>query len=457
MKGIFSKQELSEIFNQDIKCDISDICINSKEAKNNYLFIALKGETVDAHDFVREALNNGASLAVVERKIDNISDENLILVDSSYDALLNLARYNLKHVNAKYICITGSVGKTTTKDMLYHILSQQRRDIYATKKSFNGQIGLPICVTTMPRCTEVGIFEMAMTEKFQIRKLTEIINPSVAVITHVGETHLEFFNSSFDIAKTKAEIFEKGAEFAIIPSDSPYYDFLKDKASSCGIKNILSFGYNEKSDAKILSCDYLEDEIKIQAKILGKTINYEVRSNNKAFVINSVVAILAAHVASGIAIEDLAKSLHSFTATQGRGQVFYIKNHDIIILDDSYNAAPTSMKAAIQSLSRYNNRRKIAVIGDMRELGSNSIYFHENLSPAIDKYVIDLVFACGNLMKYLYNNLLDSKKGDWRETSTELIDSVLKEIKNGDCILVKGSRSMKTELIVDAIKTKFWD
>ncbi len=457
MNGIFSKKELSEIFNQDIKCDISDICINSKEAKNNDLFIALKGETVDAHDFVWEALDNGAALAVVERKIDNIPDENLILVDSSYDALLNLARYNLKHINAKYICITGSVGKTTTKDMLYHILSQQRKDIYATKKSFNGQIGFPICVATMPRYTKIGIFEMAMSERFQIKKLTEIINPSIALITHIGETHLEFFDSSFDIAKTKAEIFKKGAEFAIIPSDSPYYDFLKDKASSCEIKNILSFGYNEKSDAKIISCDYLEDAIKIQAKILGKTINYEVRNNNKAFVINSIAAILAAYVASGIAIENLAKSLYSFTAPQRRGQIFYIKNYDITILDDSYNAAPTSMQAAIQSLSRYDNRRKIAVIGDMKELGHNAIHFHENLSPTIDKYGIDLIFACGNLTKYLYDNLLDRKKGGWRETSSELIDSVLKEIKNGDCILVKGSRSMKTELIVDAIKTKFLD
>ena len=456
---IFSKQELSEIFNQNIKHDISGICVNSKDVKNGDLFIALKGEKLDGHEFVKEALDNGAAMAIVERKINNIHGEKLIAVDSSYDALLKLAGYNLKHVRAKYICVTGSVGKTTTKNMLYHILSQQSSMTYSTMKNFNSRIGLPICAAMMPRDTKIGIFEMGMTEKGHINKLTEIINPSIAVITTIGEAHLGSgsFDSVFDIARAKSEIFENGAEFAIIPSDSPYFDFLKDKALSCGIKNVLSFGFNEKSDAKIISCCYSEKGIKVQAKILEKTTDYEIQTNNKALAINSIASILAAHVASGIEIENLAKLLNSFVATSGRGETVYIKNRSIIVIDDSYNASPASMKAGIRSLYRYTNCRKIAVIGDMKELGSDSVHFHENLSPTIDKYGIDLVFACGNLMKYLYDNLSEHKKGSWREISSELAEDVLSEIKDGDCILVKGSNSMSMNFIVDAIKNKFLD
>lgn len=460
MKRIFSKQELSEIFNQDVQCDISGICVNSKEAKYNDIFIALKGENADAHDFVHDALNKGASLAIVERKITGVSDQNLILVDSSYDALLKLANHNLKQTIAKYICVTGSVGKTTTKDMMHHILSQQdqfRDSSYVSMKNFNSQIGLPICVAAMPKNTKIGVFEMGMSSKNDIRKLVEIIRPSVALITNVCETHLEFFDSVFDIAKAKSEIFEQGADFAIIPSDSPYFDFLKNKALSCGIKNIFSFGSHEKSDAKIILCDSSENSINIRAKILGKTIDYQLLCNNESFAFNSIAAILATHIVSGIDVENLALSLSSFTVSSKRGEIIKINDPNIIIIDDSYNASPVSMKSAIHSLAKYENRRKILIAGDMKELGPDAIYFHENLSPTIDKYDINLVFACGNLMKYLYDNLLEQKKGDWKETSSELIRSVLEEIKDGDCILVKGSRSMKTELIVDAIKTKFLD
>jgi UDP-N-acetylmuramoyl-tripeptide--D-alanyl-D-alanine ligase len=263
---------------------------------------------------------------------------------------------------------------------------------------------------------------------------------------------LEFFESVLDIAKAKSEIFEKGAEYAIIPSDSPYTDFLKNKAIDCGIKNIISFGSCENSNASVVSCNYSENSTNVCAKILEKSICYQLNSNNDSYVINSLASILAAHIISGIDLQILADSMSSFVIQEGRGGVIRFQSPDVILIDDSYNASPTAMRSAIRSLGNFGNRRKILAIGDMWELGAAAVYFHENLSATIDKYGIDLVFSCGEFSKYLHDNLSEQKKGDWRENSHELADCILKELRDGDCILVKGSNSMNMNYIVDAIK-----
>jgi UDP-N-acetylmuramoyl-tripeptide--D-alanyl-D-alanine ligase len=499
MQIVFSKQELSEIFHCDVAYDVGDICVDSRSAKTGDVFIALNGEKVDGHNFAMNALDNGASLIIAERKI-SVAEDRLILCESSYDALRKLAEYNLKRIkDAKYICVTGSVGKTTTKDMLQCILADKVAT-YASRKNFNSQIGLPICAATMPRDTNIGVFEMGMSAAGDIRKLIDIVPPTVAVITNIGESHLEFFNSMFDIAKAKAEIFEKGAEYAVIPSDSPYKDFLKNKATSCGVKNIFSVGRQAKSDARVTSYNYNDLGITISAEIFGKSIQYELHCSNESCILNSLASITAAHVASGKDIQALADSLVSFSVTPGRGETFRIykkeynldekfsplrtcmkvcnaqlaaisenfenaadissesapmENPSIVVINDAYNASPASVKSAIRSLARYGDMRKILVIGDMLELGPDSVRIHENLSATIDKYEIDLVFACGELSKRLYNNLRECKKGAWKIDSQELVNDVLNEAKYGDCILVKGSHSMNMELIVTAIKDRF--
>ncbi|GHU12141.1 UDP-N-acetylmuramoyl-tripeptide--D-alanyl-D-alanine ligase [Alphaproteobacteria bacterium] len=456
MKEIFSREQLSSIFNQDVKCGICDICVNSKNAKDGDLFVALEGEKADGHNFIRDALSNGAALAISQRNI-GLADDRIIHVESSYEALLKLAKYNLSRTNAQYIGVTGSVGKTTTRDMIYHLLvsSQKSQKAFVSRKNFNGQIGLPICAALMPPETNVGIFEMGMSEPGEIKKLLDIVSPDISVITNICETHLEYFNSVFDIANAKSEIFEtiKSQKAAIIPNDLPYTDFLRKKAHQCNVKDVFTFGAENKSDAQMLSYDFINDIIQVKAEILGQSIVYDLHCNNVSSVMNSLAALLTVHMESGDSLDVLAESMGTFTVPAGRGEVFHIDN--VIIVDDSYNACPTSVRSAIISLSKYKNRRKVVVLGDMRELGPDSVRFHENLAPTIDKFGIDKVFACGDLSKYLFDNLLEEKKGCWCANSMELAEKVVENIADGDCILIKGSNSMKMKYIVDFIKQHY--
>jgi len=450
---IFSKEELSEIFKTRIEKDVDDICIDSREAKSGDLFIALKGENVDGHDFVKSAFENGAALSLVQHNVENCNhySKNLIEVDSTYKGLLDLAKYNVAHTNAKYIGVTGSIGKTTTKNLIYHLLSKFfPNEIYVTKKNFNSKIGLPICAACMPRNTKIGIFEMGMSAPSDIKNLLKIIEPNVSVITHICETHLEFFNSVWDIAKAKSEIMEtKILQHAvIIPADSAYTDFLKNKAKNLGTKNIFTFGFS-KSDAQIISQNHFSDRTEIVANILGDKIRYFVNCHNDSVIPNSLAAILAAHAASEIDLQNLANEIENFSSASRRGEIF--EKNGVTIIDDSYNACYTSVRSAIKSLSKYSGR-KIFAIGDMKELGKNSRFFHENLAPTIDKFDVDLVFACGELAKYLFKNLREEKRGVWYENSQKLSENIISKIQKGDKILVKGSNSMQMNKIVEAIK-----
>jgi UDP-N-acetylmuramoyl-tripeptide--D-alanyl-D-alanine ligase len=454
---IFSKDELSEIFNQRVTKDIGGICVDSNNAKTDDLFVALKGEKTDGHNFIRHAMDNGAVLAISEKNIEEVEQSKIIKVESSREALLELARYNVARSGAKYIGVTGSIGKTTTKNLIHHIISSRselENLVYVTQRNFNSQIGLPICAATMPRNTKIGIFEMGMSAFGEIKKLVEIVQPSISVITKICEAHAAFFDSILDIARAKSEIFEtaRPQEAAIIPADSPYTSFLKEKARENDVKHVFTFGL-QNADAKIVECNYINDCFRIDAEILGEKIKYEIRNNSESLINNSLSAILCAHLVSGIAINELADCVNSFDLPPGRGADFYLKNRDIILIDDAYNACSTSVKSAIRSISNNKNRRKILIIGDMRELGRDEILYHENLSATVDKFGVDMVFACGSLAKRLFDNLIDRKKGIWCENSAELAQKISEEIQNGDCILVKGSNSMKMQNIVNAIKS----
>ncbi|MDR0968360.1 MAG: UDP-N-acetylmuramoyl-tripeptide--D-alanyl-D-alanine ligase [Holosporaceae bacterium] len=453
---MFSKEELSEIFGQTVSENADDICIDSRSVKKGDVFVAVKGEQYDGHDFIKQAVNDGAAFAISERNVQGIDSDRIIKVDSSFEALNKLAKYNVAKTAAKYVGITGSVGKTTTKQLIYHALSKQpelRGKVYTTRKNFNGQIGLPICAATMPRSTEIGVFEMGMSARGEIKKLLKIIQPSVSVISQICETHLEFFGSIWEIAKAKAEIFETAApqEAAIIPADCAFADFLKQKARENGIKNIFTFG-SQDSDAKILECRQREESSEIVAEILGEKVRYEVCGVSDSLIRNILSSLLCAHVISKIPLQKLADALASFESPSGRGGVFHLKERDIILIDDAYNACPTSVKSAIRSLAKYEGCRKILALGDMLELGRDANLYHENLSATIDKYGVDLVFTCGSLSKYLFDNLRDCKKGGYFENSAQLAEKISDKIKNDDCVLVKGSNSMKMNLVVEAVK-----
>ena len=447
---IFSREELSKIFKAEVQYGIDGISVDSRSIQKGDLYVALRGERVDGHDFIKQAIDRGAVLALSEREISEVDSSHIIQVESPYQGLVELAKYKSKHTDAKYICVTGSVGKTTTKNLIHHLLSRFMKDgLYVSKKNFNSQIGLPICAASMPNDTKVGIFEMGMSERGNISKLTDIIAPDVSIISQICATHLEFFNSVWDIAKAKSEIMDKTKQAVVIPADSPYTDFLKNKAKKLGIPHVYTFGFSP-ADATVISCEHDGDFTKVSAKILGREVSYKIASRSEVLVTISLSAILAIHEITSTDIQDLAAEVESFSnEAHGRGELF--EKNGVTIIDDSYNACPESLKAAIRTLSRYPGR-KILAVGDMRELGPNSKIFHAEISPTIDKYGIDLVFACGDLSKHLFDNLQEKKKGAWCENSQQLSEEIIKFIKPGDVILVKGSNSMKMNCITEAIK-----
>ncbi|MDR0555760.1 MAG: UDP-N-acetylmuramoyl-tripeptide--D-alanyl-D-alanine ligase [Holosporaceae bacterium] len=454
---IFSKEELSEIFGQSVAYDVEGISINSDDVKIGDLFVALVGERTDGHNFIQNALGAGAVLAISEKHITGVGADRIVMVKSSTNALLTLAKYNAANSRARYVGVTGSIGKTTVKDLIYHLLSGRtmlRDKIYVTKRNFNSQIGLPLCAATMPKDVKFGIFEMGMSVAGEIRKLLEVIQPSISIISQICEAHLEFFNSVWDIAAAKSEIFEtvNAQEAAIIPADSPYTDFLKRRAQENRIRNIFTFG-SEGSDANVLKQEYINNCFSIEAEILGTKIEYRICHKNISLINNSLPAILAAHILSGEPLQKLACEMTSFSPATRRGECFYLKNLDIFLMDDTYNACPTSLKSAIQSIAvTHRDRRKVLIVGNMLELGKDSVHYHRNLSATVDKFGIDVVFACGSLAKHLFDNLRDCKKGAWCENSAELAEKIPGGIQKGDCVLVKGSNSMKMNCLGDVLK-----
>lgn len=455
--------------------NVKNVCVNSTNVNSGDVFFALPGQSHDGHEFISDALKQGAAFAVVDKskehywqQIHKKNPNKLIITDNVYEALIRFAKSNVELTNANhFIAVTGSVGKTTTKNMIHHILSEQDQftnRIYASQKNFNSQIGLPICASNMPQDTKIGIYEMGMSEKSNISKLVTIVPPTISVITKVCEAHLQFFDSTFDIAKAKSEIFESDShQFAcVIPHDCAYFDFFKQKAKKHGIKHIVSFDINgnQETDAKVINYSNCDGMLSVTAEIFGRKIQYQLKTNNVACVENSIAAIVAAYFAcdQNIDAQDLASALSSFVNMHQRGEVTTLSENRIILIDDSYNACPASVKAAIASLSSINfagadQYKRVLVIGDMLELGPNSRHYHENLSSTIDKFGIDSVFACGENSKFLFDNLQNHKKGAWRENAKEL-SCVIPEyiMKEKSLVLVKGSRSMKMDTIVESIR-----
>jgi UDP-N-acetylmuramoyl-tripeptide--D-alanyl-D-alanine ligase len=294
---------------------------------------------------------------------------------------------------------------------------------------------------------------MGMSAPGDIKNLIQIVQPSISIISQICETHMSSFNSPWDIAGAKSEIFEtaKPQEATIIPKNSPYADFLKQKAMNHGIETVFTFG-DGKADAQLIRCDHSRDHCEIVAEILGEKIAYQTQGSNDSLIFNSLSSILCTHIITGIPAQKLADSVRSFNPPSGRGVITHLKNRDIILIDDAYNACPTSMISAIKSLGKQGDRRKILVLGDMLALGQDAAYYHAKLSATVDKFGIDTVFACGSLSKLLFNNLRDCRKGAWCENSAQLAEEVLNKIQPGDCVLVKGSNAMKMNHIVNVLK-----
>lgn len=440
---------------------ITGVSIDTRTIEKGDLFVALGGEQRDGHDFVKMAFEKGAAAALVKNdKVSSLSISGpLIPVDDTLSALVQLgaaARARLTP-DARVVAVTGSVGKTGIKEALRFVLSQQGKT-HASVASYNNHFGVPLTLARMDQATKFGIFEIGMNHAGEIEPLTRQVKPYVALIIIVEAVHIENFPNVEAIADEKSAIFlglEEGGT-AIINRDNPHYERMWTHASRSKAGRLLSFGENPFADIRLASLKMDADGSDIIAEINGLPLAYRLGSPGKHLALNSL-GILAVCLALGADLEAASRALSDVKPPRGRGArlSWGKENSRITLIDESYNANPTSMRAAFALLSSTDvgpKGRRIALVGDMLELGKDAEALHADLASSIVEFSIDLVYTSGPLMRHLFDALPRAKQGAWYKNSQELATSFLDQIQPGDALMVKGSNGSRMRLVVDEIK-----
>jgi UDP-N-acetylmuramoyl-tripeptide--D-alanyl-D-alanine ligase len=426
--------------------------IDTRTLKAGDLFVALKGDARDGHDFVAKALERKAAAALVSRRPEGVAaDAPLLTVAHTQRGLEDLGRASRARSNAKIVAVTGSAGKTTTKEILRVALGALGTT-HASAASYNNHWGVPFSLASMPRDAQYGVFEVGMNHFGEIRTLIGMVRPEVAIITTIAPAHLEFFGNADAIADAKSEIFE-GIEpggAALVPADLPQSARLLARAKQARVSRTFRFGTEKGCEARLVSHSDMAEGARFKADIFGKPVEALVGAPGAHIAMNAVAALAATSLLDGD-VFNAAASLKKFVALKGRGARFSAGGIDVI--DESYNANPASMAAALSLLSTARGRR-IAVLGDMLELGEGSKALHAGLAPEIERARVDLVFASGSDMRALWDALPSSRRGAYAATSKELEPEIGKALRNGDTVLVKGSNGSKMTVIVDALKAR---
>lgn len=454
-----TKAVKGELLLGDPKDEIIGVSTDSRKVLEGEVFFPLIGEQHDAHDFIPQALERGCRTVILSRKPDekmilykNLTQGrtlNLILVNDTTKALQDLAVYYLSLFSIKKIGVTGSTGKTTTKEMLYWIFSEK----YKTARNvgnLNNHIGLPLTVLSLPEDTEAGIFEMGMSELGEIDLLAELVRPDIGIITNIGISHIENLGSRENIRKAKLEItnYFTSDGILIVNEDNN----LLSREDVKGEYQIITTGETGRSNFIISNIsDFGEEgvEFTIEHNKEMKTFRLNVPGRHNAY--NGALAVAAA-VSCGITMEEAAKGLLKLEITDKR---LNIKGKNgMKIIDDTYNASPDSMKAAIDVLTATRGFRKIAILADMFELGENSDAFHAEVGRYAAECSVDILVAVGDQAKHIAQaakEILGENKVHYYETKELLINDIGSMISSGDVILLKGSRGMAMDQVVKKI------
>ena len=450
--------------NENRKIEIDRIVMNSKEIRNKDLFVAIRG----GNNFINEALENGAYVVYDNKNviIDEKFKDNVFLVDDSILFLQQFAKKWREALDLKIIGITGSNGKTTVKDIIYHLLSKKYK-VKKTEGNYNNHIGLPFTLLRAEKDDDFMILEMGMSDFGEIKLLAEISEPNVSIITNIGESHLEFLKTKENVFKAKTEILPYTKEAVIINGDDEYLKNIEKVVNNAKkeiktikvlnmkknkiMENTLNFYYEIVKFNEIKSefnLKYFEEK---DFKIIDK--NYETNLLGEHNILNEVLAIA---VGKQFELEDayIENALKNIKLTDMRFQKIEIENK--IYINDAYNASPSSIKKSLETFSKiFNDIEKIVVLGDMLELGEKEMEYHENLLNDIQKAQINKVYLFGNRMKALYKKILEQKEIDgikqkeiiYFENKQDIINKI-NESNNKKVILVKASRGIKLEEII---------
>ncbi|MDT3688057.1 MAG: UDP-N-acetylmuramoylalanyl-D-glutamyl-2,6-diaminopimelate--D-alanyl-D-alanine ligase [Pseudorhodoplanes sp.] len=442
--------------------DISGISIDSRTLVPGEAFFAIAGDNRDGHQFVDAALKAGAALAVVaaDRRGSLPGDGGYLIVDDVLQALRDLGKAARARTDAKVVGVTGSVGKTSTKEALHLALSREGLT-HASAASYNNHWGVPLSLARCPQDARFAVFEMGMNHVGEIGPLSKLVQPHIGIITTVAPVHLEYFKSVDEIADAKAEIFEGlmpgGA--AILNCDIAQFSRLVEKAKAAKVGRIVSFGEDESADARVISCALQPASSTVRANVLGENIAYKLGAPGRHLVLNSL-AVLAAAKLAGADLAIAALALADLKPASGRGTRIDLRvpGGSALLIDESYNANPVSMRAALELLGQAAlgpRGRRIAVLGDMLELGREAESLHRALVEPVIANEVDLVFCSGPAMRNLWQALPSDRRGGYAEDSKGLEPQVLDAIRGGDAIMVKGSNGSKMAPIVKALQRNF--
>lgn len=433
------------------------VAIDSRTLKPGDLFVALVGLNHDGHDFAAAALRAGAAAALVSRVPADLPEgAPLLVVADTLEALYALARAGRLRARARVIAVTGSVGKTSTKEALAHVLGAQGQT-HAAVGSYNNAFGVPLTLARLPREAEFGVFEIGMNHAGEIAPLTRLVQPDVALITTIEAVHLENFANIEGIADAKAEIFlgVRPGGAAVLNGDNPFLARLVTHAKEAGIARLLTFGCGAGATARLRNMVLEADGSRVEAAIGGYEVAYRIGAPGEHWVMNSL-AVLAGVAALGADPARAAAALAGMKAPAGRG-----RRHSLdlgtgmaTLLDDSYNASPASMRAAFALLALTPvgpGGRRIAVLGDMLELGAGAGALHAALAHPIEAARIDLTFTAGRNMQRLHEALPASLRGAHVAAAADLALPLLAALRPGDTVLVKGSHGSRMHLVVERL------
>ncbi len=443
---------------------VTGASIDTRTLRPGDLFFAIRGEVRDGHDFVRDALARGAAAAVVVgSRADEFAGAGPLLAvpdggaDPVLDAMQHLGHAARARTGARIVAVTGSVGKTGTKEALRHVLAVQG-STHASVASYNNHWGVPLTLARMPAETTFGVFEIGMNHAGEIAPLTRMVRPHVAAITTVEPVHIEFFRGLSGIADAKGEIFlglEPGG-VAVINRDNPTFPRLLAHAQASDAGRIVTFGEHAASDVRAERIVLRPDLSVVDARVLGQPVTYKLGTPGRHTAMNSLAVLACAH-SLGADLALAAVALATLAPPTGRGErtILKLAGGEALLVDESYNANPASMRAALANLGAIQPEgrgRRIAVLGDMRELGPDGPRYHRDLAEAVALNGVDLVFTAGTLMGQLFEALPVARRGVQAPTSSELLDAVLAAVRPGDAVMVKGSLSVGMGRIVAALK-----
>jgi UDP-N-acetylmuramoyl-tripeptide--D-alanyl-D-alanine ligase len=439
----------------------SGFSIDTRTIKRGEVFVAIKDQR-DGHDFVGSAFEAGAAAALVSKRPDGVAkDSPLLVVPDTMAALRSLAAAARDRNFGRLIGITGSAGKTSTKEMMKSALGACG-SVHAASASFNNHLGVPLTLASLPSDADYGVFEIGMNHAGEITPLTRLVRPHVAIITTVAGAHLEFFDSIEGIAKAKAEILlgvRRGGT-AILPRDNAYYPLLRKRAEEAGIARIVEFGEtaDARDGARLTGFEPEGDAARVTASVFGREVRFRLSVPGRHQAVNALT-VLAAAEAVGADIGAAAEGLEAFRPGGGRGarHVLTIGGAKVVLIDESYNANPASMAAALRVLGDERPAgagRRIAVIGDMKELGPDARQLHADVAEDVFACGVDLVHTAGEDVTALRDALPAQMRGLHAGAASELLDDLVASLRDGDVLMFKGSNASRVGALVAALLSR---